>query len=251
MYEQVAAYARAVIAVVAPAEQAHRLEGNLRRASQKPVPIDGRGRGIGRNRILPRADRVVAIPPRLHHVQLADRTAGEKILGLLVHDGAHALAAHLENPAGAARGLDHLLAVVDALHHRFLAVHVLARAHGVDGDLLVPVVGRPDDHRVHVPPRQHLAIIAGGENVRAPPLLRVRQAAVVNVGDGDQLGAGRDRRRGVAASLSARADQRDLDAIVGGFGILRLSRLRPERRRRGRDQQASPGGFHFFAFAGA
>ena len=47
-------------------------------------------------------------------------------------------------------GFDERLAVVDMLHHRLFAVDVLAGVHGVDGDILVPVVGRGDDDGVDI-----------------------------------------------------------------------------------------------------
>ena len=105
----------------------------------------------------------------------------------MVDDGAHALAAHLEDAAGALLGLDHLRALVQLLHHGLLAVDVLAGVHGVDGDLRVPVVGGADDHGVDVLARQHFAVIARGEEVIAPDFLGAGQAAVVDIGDGHQF----------------------------------------------------------------
>ena len=85
--------------------------------------------------------------------------------------------------------------------------------------LLVPVVGRADDHRVNILARQNLVVVAGGEDVVAPEFLAVLQPAVVAVGHGHQLHAGNlHGGLGVALSLPARADQRDLDVIVGGTG---------------------------------
>ena len=41
--------------------------------------------------------------------------------------------------------------------HRLLAVDVLARLHRVHGGLLMPVVGRGDDHGINVLARKNLA----------------------------------------------------------------------------------------------
>jgi hypothetical protein len=124
------------------------------------------------------------------------------------------------------------------LNHRFFEVDVLAGVHRVDGDLLVPMIGRGDDHGVDVGPREHLAIVARGEDVLSPELLGARQAAVVDVGDGDDLDTGRgEGDAGVPHALAAGADQRDLDLVIRG-----RSRARPggALRLRGR-QLARPG----------
>ena len=91
------------------------------------------------------------------------------------------------------------------------------------GGALVPVVGRADDDGVDVFAGEDLVVVAGGEDVVAPELLAVREAAVVAVGHGNQL----DARNlhgdlGVSLALAARADQRDLDVIVGGHRLGRL-----------------------------
>ena len=88
--------------------------------------------------------------------------------------------------------VDHLLAVVDQLDHGLLAVDVFAGVHGVDRHLAVPVVGNRDDDGVHVFAREHLAVVARGEDLVSPDLPRLREPAFVNIGDRDHLGAGRD-----------------------------------------------------------
>ena len=70
--EQVAGDAGAVIAIVTPAEQAHRLEGHFGGAPQEAIPIHGLLGGVRRNGILPGAESGIAVPPRLHHIQLPD-----------------------------------------------------------------------------------------------------------------------------------------------------------------------------------
>ena len=167
MHEQVAGDARAVIAITAPAEQSLRLERDLRSAAQEAVPIDIFGRGVGRNGILPGANGVVTIPPGFHHVGLADGAGLHQLLGFFIDDGTHALAADLNNASGFLLGFDHRLAVVHVLHHGLFAVHVFAGVHGVDGDFLVPMIGRSHNHGVHVRPRQNFAVIAGDEDILA------------------------------------------------------------------------------------
>ena len=121
------------------------------------------------------------------------------------------------------RGLDHLRAIGVEMDHGLFAVDVFAGLHGVDGGLLVPVVGGADDDGVDIFAREDLVVVAGGEDVVAPDFLAVREAAVVAVGDGDELDAGDlHRDLGVSLALAAGADQRDLDVVVGGDGFGRF-----------------------------
>lgn len=103
------------------------------------------------------------------------------------------------------------------MDHRLLAVDILAGVHGVDGRLLVPVVGRGNEHGIHVLAGENLTIVARGEQGRAPALAAVLQAAGVAVGNGDQLHTRNlQRDAGVILPLAAGTDQRQADAIVGG-----------------------------------
>src|ERR1035441_659415 len=125
----------------------------------------GRARRKG---VAPRADRGVAVHPRLHGVERADRACTIQFLGLLVDHGADALAANLEDSPGALRGFDQPVAVLPLLHHRLLHVDVLARLHRLGGDARMQVIRRGDDHGVDVLAREHLAIVARGEQLGAP-----------------------------------------------------------------------------------
>src|SRR4029077_13106529 len=101
--------------------------------------------------------------------------------------------------------------------HRLLTVDVLAGYHGIDGNLLVPVIGRADDHRVHIFSRQDFLVVARGENVIAPEFLAVLETAVVTVGYGYELHTGdSDRGPRVSLALNAGSNQVELDVIVGG-----------------------------------
>ena len=70
--EQVARDGRPVVGVVPPAEEADGIERALGRGAEEPVPVDRLGRGVGRQRVLPGADRRVAVVPRLDRVDRAD-----------------------------------------------------------------------------------------------------------------------------------------------------------------------------------
>jgi hypothetical protein len=69
----------------------------------------------------------------------------------------------------------------------------------------------------------------------------VLETAVVAIGDGYKLDAGNPQRDlGVALSLAARADERNLDMIVGGNGPA-LSTFKPGQSMEPRAQQRSRG----------
>jgi hypothetical protein len=70
------------------------------------------------------------------------------LLGADLHDAARLLGDPAER-----------LALVDRQRQRLLAVDVLARLHGVDADLGVPVVGRADDDGVDVLAVEELAVV--------------------------------------------------------------------------------------------
>ena len=109
------------------------------------------------------------------------------------------------------------------MDHGLFAVDVLAGLHGVDGGLHVPVVGGADDDGVDVFAGQDLVVVAGGEDVVAPELLAVREAAVVAVGHGDEFDAGDlDGLAGVELAAPAGADEGDLDVVIGRNRLVRL-----------------------------
>ena len=74
------------------------------------------------------------------------------------------------------------------------------------------MVGSRDDHRVHIRARQDLAVIASGEQIRAPKLTGAREPAVIDVADRYEFYARkRSRIFGVAAAHAADADGGDLN----------------------------------------
>ena len=240
MHEEVAGDTGAVVVVEAPAEEARRLEGPLRRLAQEAIPVDRLRRGVLRNRPVESTRHRVPVRPALDQVDLSDGAGGEQLAGLRVDDRAHALAAHLQDPSGLLLRREHPGALVDRVHHRLLAVDVLARLEGVDRHLHVPVVGARHDHRVHVLAGEHLAVVAGQLDVLAELPLALLEAAVVDVGGGDELDPGDlERRLGVALAHPARPEECQPDAVVGRDGLGRLLR---ERRPGGAGQdRGGPG----------
>ena len=85
------------------------------------------------------------------------------------------------------------------------------------------MVRRADNHRIDVLARQDLVVVARRKNIVAPDLLAARQSSVVAVRHGHQLHA-RHLHGGprIPHALPARADQGDLDVIVGRNTFRRL-----------------------------
>ncbi len=189
----------------------------------------------------------VPVRPALDEVDLPDGARGEELAGLLVGDRAHALAAHLQDAPRLPLGREHPRALVDRVHHRLLAVDVLARLERIDRHLRVPVVGARHDHRVHVLAGEHLPVVARRLQVLAELLLALLEAPVVDVRGRDQLDPRHlERRLGVALAHAARAEEGEADPVVRGDGLRgllgeRLGRAREDRRGPGEGQELPSG----------
>ena len=107
MDEEVARDAGAVVAIVAPAEQAHRLERDFRGAARGSDPnrqCCGEASGGMEYCHAPMAEL------RSHHASImltADGAALQQVLRFLIDDGADALAADLQDTAGLLLRVDH------------------------------------------------------------------------------------------------------------------------------------------------
>src|SRR6266850_3071121 len=97
MHEQITSDACAVVAIVTPTKETNRIERHLWRFTEEALPINSLCRSVRGQRILPSAERAVAIPPRLDQVQFADGAGVVEFLRLLVNDRTDALTAHLQN----------------------------------------------------------------------------------------------------------------------------------------------------------
>ena len=152
------------------------------------------------------------------HVELADGARGEQLFCLGVDDGADTLAADLKDAVRGADGVDNLRAIGVDVNHRLFEIDILASLHGVDCGLLVPMVGRGDEDGINILAGKDLTVIAGREEIGAPQLFAVGKAAIVAVGDGDQLDAGNLHRGArVPLALDAGADKGELDDVIGRF----------------------------------
>ena len=138
----------------------------------------------------------------------------------------------LKDPLGVADGLADLLAFVDGQRERLLTVHVLAGQHRFDGDLDVPMVGRPDGHDVHVLAIQDLAIV--GKDLALAVVLGGKSLGVsaidVRTGHHHAFAA---RVMADPAAAATNADRSDSQLVAGRLGG--LARWVPEVR----DRQSS------------
>ncbi len=214
--EEVACDSAAVGLPFAPLEEVLGVPWNFGGGAEETRPVAGFGAGVERDGVVPGADGGVAVPVGGDHVEFADGSGRQEFFGLGVDDGADALAADLKNAVGGTGGGDDLGAVGVDVDHGLFEVDVFAGVHGVDGGLLVPVVGCGDDDGVDVFAGEDLFVVAGGEEIVAPELFGAGEAAVVAVGYSYEFDSGdAERGGGVALALDACADEGELDVVVG------------------------------------
>ena len=160
------------------------------------------------------------------------------------------LHATLEDAARALHRLADLLGLPPVERHRLLAVDVLARLEGGHADLRVPMVGRGDQHRIDLGPRQDILVVVihGGLGDRRSTLF----AGLVDIADPDDLHllvrvlAHLHQAPQVPRPLAAATDDGHVDAVVGakdGAGGRRTQRCRADGsssgRRRGNEAPAA------------
>ena len=193
---------------------------DLRRLAQPHVPVQlAGGLLLGEG-----AAGGTAADGRGHPLDLADASGTHQrdgqeedpvviapLLGADLHDAARLLGDPAEH-----------LALVDRQRQRLLAVDVLARLHGVDADLGVPVVGRADDDGVDVLAVEELAVVLVDVGLPfADVLVSLARSAcrLVDVADGEEVAVA-GGPPGVARALATGADQAEAGPIVLGPGLV-------------------------------
>ncbi len=195
MHEKIARDPRPVVPVVAPAEDPERVVRTVGRRPKEALPVHRLLGGLVRDRILPCSDGIVARPEPLRVVEFADGPGLEQLLRLLVAERAHPLAAHLENAARFLLRADQIVTLADRVDHRLLAVHGLAGPERRNRNRLVPVVGRPHDHRVDIVAGEHLGVVARREDLPVA-FARGIQAAIEDIARRHEFDPG-DPQRGI------------------------------------------------------
>src|SRR5262249_49033199 len=230
---EVAGHARPELLPAAPAREQLGVEGTLRRAAEPGVPVQVRGREVGRGRVLPRAVRVVPAHRALDELYLAEDALLHERAGLGADHRARALRADLDEAAALLGRRHHLEAVGRRVGHRLLAVDVLPSRDRVHHDLLVPVVGHRGHDAVDLLVREQLLVAPCGPEVLLDDLAREGVAAVVEVAGGRALDTGEgDRGVQEAGALHADPDDAEADAVARGHGTRpRLEVLGGERDR--------------------
>lgn len=222
--EEVARDAGAVVLIVAPTEEADGLKGALGRGADELVPIDGAGRGVVGDDVLPGTEGGVAIIEGFDHSDLSDLAFLDDFAQAGVEDVANALGADLEDLAGFLFGGDDAVAVFRTLHHGLLAVDVFAGEQGFAGLLGVPMVGGGNNDGVDIGAGEDLAVVAGDGELFAEDFAGALETTLIDVGGSDEFDAGnRSGGLGVTEAHVANADATEADFIVRGNLRLRLS----------------------------
>jgi len=86
----------------------------------------------------------------VYRVELPDPAVPDEFAGVPRIGTRAFVAARLQDAPVTLDRVTHGAPLGDRVHERLLAVHVLARLRGRNADQAVPVVGRPDAHRVDI-----------------------------------------------------------------------------------------------------
>ena len=84
-----------------------------------------------------------------------------------------------------------VLAFLDGPCHRLLEVNIFASVDGIDGLVMMPMVGTSNDHGIDVRTRQELLVIAKASRLFTPDKrLGAVEHLLINVTNGDDFAAG-------------------------------------------------------------
>ena len=153
---------------------------------------------------------------RAHARNLAQPAAAHKLRHLAAHGRGAAMQPGLANPPVPLHRLDHRAPFRDAQRGGLLDIDILPGLAGVDGLQGVPVVGRGDDHGVHVLQLEELAVVLEPLGVGADLLRGKVEVGLVDVADGDDLSVAL-LEKGVQHLVAAvaHADEAEAHAVVG------------------------------------
>ena len=221
--EEVGQHSAAEVAEVPPAEEALGVPGLVRRGAEPGLPVELRlvHRGPG-------ADAHPLVPVGVDERDLAQLARVDDLLAEGEVLPAPLLRAGLDDLLRALGELQEGVAVLEGARHRLLEVHVLAGGDRVGGHLQVPVVGAPDQDRVHVLVVEEAAVVGVLRRGGPGDLDRLQHPRLVRVAHRHHLAAGQllEQAHQVAGAAPG-ADDADADAVVRAEG-LRASEARPE-----------------------
>ncbi len=130
------------------------------------------------------------------------------------------LGTHLHDALVTLRGLKHGAALVNGRGERLLDIDILPGLAGQHGGQGMPVVGRGNEHHIHVLAVEHAAEVLHRVRLLAAPLLANLHALgdlrIVHVADDDTIHLGVEEEAfEVALTHAAAADQAEPDFAVG------------------------------------
>ena len=133
---------------------------------------------------------VVLIPVGVDEGHLAKLPGVHDLFAELVVLPTALLHAGLHHAAGPADRADYFEALGDRVHDRLLTINVFAGLDGVEEHLLVPMVRRADDDRVHVFAVQDLAVLASALRIFGGAFESFLAVGFVDVAYGDDFDVG-------------------------------------------------------------
>jgi hypothetical protein len=148
--------------------------------------------------------------------------------------------ANLKNTPRLADHPHQQLALVHRQGQRFFTVDVLARLAGGDRHRGMPVVGRADEHDVHVRAFEQLAVVLVQRRLATEMLDRLLADLPVDIADRHDV-AERDRMIGVHGALILHADRADADPVIFRFRLTLRRRVRSEVIRNHRPASSNGG----------
>lgn len=162
----------------------------------------------------------------MNQSDVAEDLLRQKLLCFCGDDPADSLRSSLHDPAGPLSSLHHGDSIGGRMRHGLFAVHVLAGAHRVHNDLLVPVVRDGDDQAINVLAAEEIVITAGCYDLWSCDFSRESVARVIQVACGNTF----DTRQLDRISEQARAlhaDTYDTEPHTVAWRDLAHRRVRP------------------------
>ena len=153
---------------------------------------------------------------QLHLQQIANSSSIEERLRLDKERRRDALRTHLNKILASLHRPHHRLAVGNAVRHRLLAIHILARRDRVHGDLFMPVVGHSHNDSLNILVIQNFLVASCGADIRTGNLLRKRVPTVIEIACCHTLALWQsDRGTKQRRTLDANADRRKSNPLAG------------------------------------
>src|SRR5439155_20579393 len=135
-----AGHTGAIFLPAAPACEQQWIESPLWNGTLPRIPVERLRRKIKWRWILPRAGGIVAAERAFNQHQIAESSFCDQFFRLGANYLTHTLRADLHDPSSFFGRTGHFNAFSSGVRHGLFAIDIFARAHGIDDDLLVPMV---------------------------------------------------------------------------------------------------------------